>query len=136
MGKSMTWRLTTQGFTGVANNTSYDAWTPARAFQHYHGAIRILTETASARLASPITLSFDSLRAGYNVDPKVTGVDYLTLWRGGKWTIGDIVRYQTAASWALLAQAADDRALWLSSYSAVQLRAMVLPDGATGQQRL
>jgi hypothetical protein len=120
MGKSMTWRLTMQGLPGVANNTSYDAWTPARAYQHYHGAIRILTETASARLASPITLSFDSLRAGYNVDPKVTGVDFLTLWHGGRWTIGDIVKYQMAASWALLAQAADDRALWLSSYSAVQ----------------
>ena len=45
--------LTAQGLTGIANNTSYDAWTPARAYQHYHGAIRILTETASAQLASP-----------------------------------------------------------------------------------
>ena len=107
MGKSMTWRLTMQGLTGVANNTSYDAWTPARAYQHYHGAIRILTETASASLASPVTVSFDSLRAGYNVDPKVASVDFLTRWPGGKWGIGDIVRYQTAATWALLAQAAE-----------------------------
>jgi len=122
MGKSMTWRLTTQGLVGVANNTSYDAWTPARAYQHYHGAIRILTETASASLASPITVAFDSLRPGYNVDPKVSGVDFLTTWKGGAWGIGDIVRYQTAASWALMAQAADDRSLWLSSYSAVQKR--------------
>ena len=120
MGKSMTWRLTMEGLVGVANNTSYDAWTPARAYQHYHGAIRILTETASASLASPITVPFESLRPGYNVDPKVTGVDFLTKWAGGKWTIGDIVKYQLAASWALLAQAADDRALWLSSYSAVE----------------
>jgi hypothetical protein len=120
MGKSMTWRLTLQGLVGVANNTSYDAWTPARAYQHYHGAIRILTETASASLASPITVPFETLRAGYNVDPKVTGVDFLTRWPGGVWTVGDIVKYQLAASWALLAQAADDRALWLSSYSAVQ----------------
>jgi hypothetical protein len=120
MGKSMTWRLTSQGFVGVANNTSYDAWTPARAYQHYHGAIRILTETASASLASPVTVSFDDLRPGYNVDPKVAGVDFLTKWQGGKWTIGDIVKYQMAASWALLVQAADDRALWLASYSEVQ----------------
>jgi hypothetical protein len=120
MGKSMTWRLTMDGLVGVANNTSYDAWTPARAYQHYHGAIRILTETASASLASPVTIPFESLRPGYNVDPKVTGVDFLTKWAGGKWTIGDIVKYQLAASWALLAQAADDRALWLSSYEAVQ----------------
>ncbi len=132
MGKSMTWRLTMQGFVGVANNTSYDAWTPARAYQHYHGAIRILTETASASLASPITVSFDSLRSGYNVDPKTTGVDFLTQWKGGAWGIGDIVRYQTAASWALLAQAADDRALWLSSFAAVERRA-VQGKGAPGR---
>jgi hypothetical protein len=124
MGKSMTWRMTAQGLTGIANNTSYDAWTPARAYQHYHGAIRILTETASAQLASPIRVNYDSLRPGYNVDPKVTGVDFLTKWHGGSWGIGDIVKYQTAASWALLAQAADDRALWLSSYSQVQRNAV------------
>jgi hypothetical protein len=124
MGKSMTWRMTAQGFTGIANNTSYDAWTPARAYQHYHGAIRILTETASAQLASPVRINYDSLRAGYNVDPKVTGVDFLAKWNGGAWGIGDIVKYQTAASWALMAQAADDRALWLSSYSQVQRNAV------------
>ncbi|MEO8333601.1 MAG: M14 metallopeptidase family protein [bacterium] len=133
MGKSMTWRLTTQGLVGVANNTSYDAWTPARAYQHYHGAIRILTETASASLASPITVKFDSLRPGYNVDPKVAGVDFLTTWKGGPWGIGDIVRYQTAASWALLAQASDDRALWLASYSAVQRRS-IQGRGAQGRE--
>ncbi|HEY2066229.1 MAG TPA: M14 family zinc carboxypeptidase [Gemmatimonadaceae bacterium] len=124
MGKSMTWRLTAQGFNGIANNTSYDAWTPARAYQHYHGAIRILTETASAALASPITVPFDSLRPGYNVDPKVASVDFLTRWNGGQWGVGDIVRYQTAATWALLAQAADDRALWLTSYDAVEQHAV------------
>ncbi len=120
MGKAMTWRMTAEGLTGIANNTSYDAWTPARAYQHYHGAIRILTEVASAALASPINVKFDDLRAGYNVDPKVTGVDFLTLWKGGAWSIGDIVNYQTAGTWALLAQAADDRAQWLSSFAQVQ----------------
>lgn len=120
MGKAITWRMTADGFTGIASNTSYDAWTPARAYQHYHGAIRILTETASASIASPITVSFDSLRPGYNVDPKKTGVDYLTLWHGGRWTIADIVRYQTEASMVLLQQAATDRAEWLRSYAQVE----------------
>ncbi len=120
MGKAMTWRMTADGFTGIANNTSYDAWTPARAYQHYHGAIRILTETASASLASPITVSFDSLRPGYNVDPRKTGVDFLTAWHGGPWTIGDIVRYQTEASMALLEQAASDRTEWLRSFAQVE----------------
>jgi hypothetical protein len=133
MGKSMTWRMTAQGLTGIANNTSYDAWTPARAYQHYHGAIRILTETASAALASPVTIPFDSLRAGYNVDSRTKSVDFLTLWRGGAWGIGDIVNYQTAASWALLAQAAADRPSWLSSFSEVQRRA-VAGNRASGRE--
>ncbi len=125
MGKAMTWRMLSQGFTGVANNTSYDAWTPARAFQHYHGAIRILTETASANMASPIDVPFASLRPGYNVDPKQAGVDFLSVWPGGRWTIGDIVTYQTAATIALLAQAADDRAQWVSSAVQVQRNALL-----------
>ncbi|HEY5087915.1 MAG TPA: M14 family zinc carboxypeptidase [Gemmatimonadaceae bacterium] len=132
MGKAITWRMTADGFTGIANNTSYDAWTPARAFQHYHGAIRILTETASAALASPITVSFDSLRPGYNVDPKKTGVDFLTTWPGGKWTIGDIVRYQVEASMTLLTQAAVDRTEWLRSYAQVEHNA-VLGNRAAGR---
>ena len=133
MGKSMTWRMTADGFTGIANNTSYDAWTPARAFQHYHGAIRILTETASAALASPITVSFDSLRPGYNVDPKKTGVDFLTTWPGGKWTIGDIVRYQTEASMVLLSQASADRAEWMRSFEQVEHNA-VMGNRASGRE--
>jgi hypothetical protein len=76
---------------------------------------------------------FDSLRAGYNVDPKTAGVDFLSVWRGGKWGIGDIVRYQTGASWALLAQTADDRAQWLSSYARVQRNAM-LGNRASGRE--
>jgi hypothetical protein len=124
MGKAITWRLTAAGKVGVANNTSYDAWTPARAYQHYHGGIRILTETASARIASPIEVAFDSLRPGYNVDPKVASLDFLTLWHGGRWTIGDIVDYQTSATWALLTQAAGDRAEWLSSFAEIGERAV------------
>ena len=133
MGKAMTWRLTSDGFVGIANNTSYDAWTPARAYQHYHGAIRILTETASADLASPITVSFDSLRPGYNVDPKKTGVDFLTKWNGGRWTIGDIVRYQTAATMALLTEGAADHAEWVRTYSQVEHNA-VMGNRAPGRE--
>ena len=124
MGKAMTWRMTAEGKTGIANNTSYDAWTPARAYMHYHGGIRILTETASAQLASPVTVPFDSLRGGLHYDAKSPNVDFLTVWPGGRWGIGDIVAYQTSASWALLAEAAGDRAAWLRSFATVSDRAL------------
>ena len=40
--------MTADGFTGVSINSTYDAWTPARAYQHYHGGVRILTETVTS----------------------------------------------------------------------------------------
>ena len=64
LGTAMQWRLTADGKTGVATNASYDAWSPARQYSLYHRGVRILTETASARLASPIELPFASLGTG------------------------------------------------------------------------
>jgi len=113
LGLAIAWRMTADGFAGVAVSSLYDDWTPARAFQHYHGAVRILTETASANLASPVTVPFDSLRPGPGLDPRAAAWNYVAPWPGGPWTIGDIVRYQTASTMALLDQVATSRELWL-----------------------
>ena len=121
----MTWRLTAQGKTGITNNSTYDAWTPSRAYQHYHGGVRILTETASAGIASPITVPFDSLRPGRGYDSKVSSWNFLVPWQGGTWTIGNIVDYQVSASWALLSAAAPMRTTWLENFSRVGERAVL-----------
>jgi hypothetical protein len=134
MGMAMAWRLTADGKTGIATNASYDAWTPARAYQHYHGGIRILTETASADLATPINLPFDSLRPNRGYDPRVTSWNFVSLWPGGRWSIGDIVDYQTSATWALLAEASRDRAGWLASFARIGERA-VQGRGAAGREQ-
>ncbi|MBX6331304.1 MAG: hypothetical protein IRY91_05595 [Gemmatimonadaceae bacterium] len=124
MGLAMTWRLTAEGKTGISNEASYDAWTPARAYQHYHGGIRILTETASARLATPIDIPFDSLRPALTFDPRTESWNFLQPWPGGHWALRDIVDYQTSATWALLTQAASDRRQWLTSFAQVADRAV------------
>jgi hypothetical protein len=113
LGLAIAWRMTSDGFTGVAVNSLYDAWTPGRAFAHYHGAVRILTETASANLASPVTVARDSLRPGLGLDPRAASWNQVAPWPGGQWTIGDIVRYQTASTLALLDQVAETRDPWL-----------------------
>ena len=113
LGTAIAWRLTAQGLTGVSLFASYDAWTPARAFQHYHGAVRILTETASANLATPITMPFDSLRPGGGIDPRTPSWNFASPWPGGRWTLGDIVRYQTSAAFAMLDDVASNRATWV-----------------------
>jgi hypothetical protein len=124
LGSAMSWRMISDGFTGVATNASYDQWSPARQYSLNHHGVRILTETASARLASPLELPFDKLGPGRGYDARTVTWNYPVLWPGGTWTIGDIVKYQTAASWALLVEASRDRQGWLESYAAMGDRAL------------
>ena len=124
LGSAMSWRMISDGFTGVATNASYDQWSPARQYALNHHGVRILTETASARLATPIELSFDKLGPGRGYDAREVTWNYPVLWPGGSWGIGDIVKYQTAASWALLVEASRDRQGWLESYADMGDRAL------------
>ena len=123
LGMAIAWRMTADGFTGVSVNSLYDAWTPARAFQHYHGAVRILTETASASLATSVTIPAESLEAGLGVDPRTASWNLVAPWPGGSWTLADIVRYQTASAMALLDHVARNREEWLRTSWQVLARA-------------
>lgn len=124
LGLSMVWRMTNQGFTGVASNAAYDQWSPARQYSLYHRGARLLTETASARLATPIEIPFDQLRSGRGYEAKTATWNFPAVWPGGKWGYSDIVRYQTAASWALFLDAALNRRAWLEGYAAQGDRAL------------
>ena len=124
LGMSIVWRMTNEGFTGIASNAAYDQWSPARQYSLYHRGARLLTETASARLATPIDIPFDQLGPGRGYDAKTVTWNFPSLWLGGHWTYGDIVRYQTAASWALFLNAAENRKAWLEGYAAQADRAL------------
>jgi hypothetical protein len=113
LGLTIGWRMTAEGKTGIASNAAYDQWSPARQYSLYHRGARLLTETASARLATPIDISFDSLRSGRGYEAKTVTWNFPSLWTGGTWGYPDIVRYQVAASWALFLEAARDRQGWL-----------------------
>jgi hypothetical protein len=108
------------GATGVAHQESYDLWwhggfrsTPTR-----HNMVGILTEAASTRLASPITLLLDSVRQ------PARGVNYPAPWPGGTWRLGDIVLYELIASEALVRLAARDRLATIDRFAAVGRRAI------------
>lgn len=125
LGMAMAWELAGQGKTGISVNATYDAFTPARAYQHYHGGVRILSETASGRLASPADIPFDRLQArarGFN--PRERSWNFSNPWRGGRWTLRDIVAYQSDGAYALLNNAAKYRERWLTNFLAVGRRAV------------
>ncbi|HMT07718.1 MAG TPA: M14 family metallopeptidase [Pyrinomonadaceae bacterium] len=118
LGNAMAAKMRQMGYQGITTNSTYDAWTPARAYSHYHGGVRILSETASARLASPITVKFDELRVssddGY--DPKVESANFGPVWKGGEWKLRNITDYMTLAAHTLLMHASDNREKWLSRF--------------------
>lgn len=108
--------LRKQGFQGITTDSTYDAWTPARAYSHYHGGVRILSETASAKLATPINVKFEDLRPGLGFDPKTQSPTFGPVWKGGEWHLRDITNYMTAAAFSLLNHAANNREEWLSRF--------------------
>jgi hypothetical protein len=119
MGTAMAWDMAGEGKAGVVINGVYDAWTPARAYQHYHGGIRILSETASARLATPTTVEFDKQTPQIGVDTKKRSWNYPLVWQGGEWKLADIVEYQKSGAFALLRNAARYRERWLRDFYSI-----------------
>jgi zinc carboxypeptidase len=116
MGSSMAWELIAEGKAGVVTNGVYDAWTPARAYQHYHGGIRILSETASARIASPTNIPFERLTPQVGVNPKERSANFPLVWRGGDWKLANIVDYMQSGAFALMRNAARYRERWVRDF--------------------
>jgi hypothetical protein len=124
LGTYMAWELAGQGKKGIVVNATYDAWTPARAYQHHHAGVRVLSETASARLATSIDVPFAELSPGRNFDARVASWNFSDPWPGGRWTLANIVDYQSSGAMALLKHAAAGRRVWLSNFATIGERAV------------
>lgn len=120
MGTFIASEMTAEGKSGVMHSRGYDAWTPARAYHHYHGGIRILTEAASVELATPITVEFGDL----SQETKEPSVKMPLPWKGGKWQLKDIVDYDYSAARAALTNAARLRENWLRNFYRIHKKAV------------
>ncbi|HHY35178.1 MAG TPA: hypothetical protein GX510_06050 [Firmicutes bacterium] len=117
LGTHIMAELLSRGKAGVSCHSGFDAYTPARAYQHYHGGVRILSELASAKLASPVAISRDELKpAPDGQDPRQSTWAQPLPWKGGEWRLRDIIEYEMIAVRACLLHAARWRRMWLWNF--------------------
>jgi hypothetical protein len=119
LGRFMADNMLKAGFKGITWDSTYDAWTPARAYSHYHGGVRILSETASANIATPIKVTSEQLRAGEGYDARKVTPNFPVAWPGGEWHMRDITNYMTTAAFELLKHAARNRDAWLKRFYSI-----------------
>jgi hypothetical protein len=124
LGAYMAAELASRGKKGVVIHNRYDGFTPARAYQHYHGGVRILSETASIRIATPVQIDWEDLAGGSGLDATVSTWNFPWPWEGGEWGLGDIVEYMEDGAFALLNNAARNRSYWLENFYHINRRAV------------
>jgi hypothetical protein len=126
VGSAMAAAVYDGGKTGIQHQSRFDLWwhggfrtVPAR-----HNMIGILSEAASARLASPIHQEADDLREAR------AGVNHPQPWEGGWWRIGDIIEYELLAADGLLNLVAGRRESFIRRFVTLGRRAVAR--GAAG----
>lgn len=116
-GAHIAYREEEAGLSGIINMAIYSGWghfgfhwiTP------FHNVAGMLTESASARLASPLYIHPDQLRGGTRGLPEYEAqTTFPSPWPGGWWRLRDIVERQKVSAWATLDIAARNRetVLW------------------------
>ncbi|HXT64339.1 MAG TPA: M14 family metallopeptidase [Pyrinomonadaceae bacterium] len=124
LGNYLAKEMRATGYKGITTDSTYDAWSPSRAYSHYHGGVRILQETASCRLATPITVKFEQLRPGEGYDPRKEAPNFGPVWQGGEWHIRDITNTMTTVAFLLLKHAAQNREHWLQRFYEIEKEAV------------
>jgi hypothetical protein len=111
-GANTVTEISESGKTGVLSYGVYDFWSPLRDYIAYHKGLRILTESASADIATPVNIPFERLARGIGYDAKVSSWNFPNPWKGGEWHLGDIANYQIEAFFSI----ANNAALYCESY--------------------
>src|SRR5919201_1277422 len=105
LGSAMTLELEHDRRTGVLSNGMYDYFWPGYedSVPLGHNTVCLLTEVASARVATPLTVPANELRAGQKGLPEYKPqINFPDPWPGGSWKLRDIVEYDLSAVHGLL----------------------------------
>jgi hypothetical protein len=114
IGTRATVDLNREGLTGVATGVSYDNWWNGgnRGVPCRHNVIGILTEAASARLASPVFQERSSLKSPTEGGGYQQSNQFVNPWPGGWWRLKDIHAYELAFARSLLGSINREPEFW------------------------
>jgi hypothetical protein len=116
LGSNTALEIAQTGKSGVLSYGVYDFWSPLRDYVSLHNGLRILTESASVNIASPVNTPFDKLGRGIGYDAKVAAWNFPNPWKGGWWHLSDIVDYQHEAFFSIAYNAAIFRERYLTNF--------------------
>ncbi|MGA2098492.1 MAG: M14 metallopeptidase family protein [Candidatus Acidiferrum sp.] len=105
MGADMGWRLEEAGKSGVIFGYSFDAYWPGgtRNTGWWKNMYGVLTEVASAHIATPIDVTPDELQGGSKgLVTYEQQINFPNPWPGGTWRLRDIMDYELIVSNAAL----------------------------------
>jgi hypothetical protein len=112
-GAHMAYKLEEAGISGVINGAQFLAWGHLgfHWITIYHNIAGTLTESANAKLATPLYIHPSQLKGDRrgtlpSYDPQT---NFPNPWPGGWWRLGDIVEQQKISAWASLDMAARNR---------------------------
>jgi hypothetical protein len=124
-GAHIAYKLEEHGMAGILNAGQYPGWghfgwhwiTP------FHNITGMLTESASATLATPLFIHPDQLRGGARGLPAYEAQSNMpNPWEGGWWRVSDIVKQQVIAARAIQDVAARNRETVLRNMANKALR--------------
>ncbi len=111
-GQQMLSELTAAGHRGITTSTIFTGEWPGsvRSTGFWHNMLGLLSEVASARIATPLYFAPGSLHGGGRGLPSYARQsNFLDPWPGGWWRLRDIVSLEKDLSFSLLAYAARER---------------------------
>jgi hypothetical protein len=119
LGTVMSLRLEEAGKLGVGSDMIFDSYWPGgtRNTAWWKNVTGLLTEVASARIATPVYIEPGELRGGVKGLPEYKRQsNFPSPWPGGWWRLRDIVEYELVATRAFLESAARYRESLLMSF--------------------
>jgi hypothetical protein len=110
-GSNLSRDMTANGCSGVAQHYLFDDyWPGSTETAIWKNLIGMLTECASANIATPVFVEKNELRVGgKGLGEYKKSINMPLPWPGGWWRLGDIVKYELESTWSMLATASANR---------------------------